>query len=184
MRKVASMSSTPEAARDLALRWLRAFGPGTTTDLQWWTGWTGATTARALADVGAVEVEVGTGPAWVAPGDEAPEEPAGPWVALLPGLDPTTMGWKERDFYLDPADVPFLFDTNGNGGTTAWWEGRVVGCWVQDDDARVRVVLRGHVGEDARRALDREAEVLTAWLDGDRVSSVYASPQMRGERLP
>ena len=26
----------------------------------------------------------------------------GPWVALLPVLDPTVMGWKERGFYLGP----------------------------------------------------------------------------------
>ena len=52
-----------EAARDLALRWLRAFGPGTAADLQWWAGWTAATTRAALADCGAVEVrlEEGTG---------------------------------------------------------------------------------------------------------------------------
>ena len=25
-----------------------------------------------------------------------------PWIALLPPLDPTTMGWKERDWYLGP----------------------------------------------------------------------------------
>ena len=61
------------------------------------------------------------------------------------------MGWKERDFYLDPEHTPYLFDTNGNGGTTAWWNGRIVGCWVQDDDAVVRVVLREDVGADAGR---------------------------------
>ena len=33
-----------------------------------------------------------------------------------------------------PRDTPYLFDSNGNGGTTAWWNGRIVGCWVQDDD--------------------------------------------------
>ena len=34
--------------------------------------------------------------------------PVEPWAALLPVLDPTTMGWKERDFYLDarPHAVP------------------------------------------------------------------------------
>ena len=85
-----------EAARDLALRWLHAFGPGTAADLQWWAGWTAATTRAALADCGAVEVTLDEGPGYVAPGDEEPVEPVGPWVALLPGLDPTTMGWKER----------------------------------------------------------------------------------------
>ncbi len=140
-----------EAARELALRWLRAFGPGTTTDLQWWTGWTGATTARALADVGAVEVEVGTGPAWVAPGDEAPEEPAGPWVALLPGLDPTTMGWKERDWYLDPA-CSATFDRMGNAGPTVWVDGRVVGGWVQAADGEIRIRYLLDVGTRRRAA--------------------------------
>ena len=99
-------------------------------------------------------------------------------------LDPTLMGWKERDFYLDPEHVPYLFDSNGNGGTTAWWNGRVVGCWVQDDAGVVRVVLREDVGAEAVRALETEAARLTAWLDGIRISSVYASLQMKSAMLP
>ena len=53
--------------------------------------------------------------------DDVPEPE--PWAALLPVLDPTMMGWKQRGFYLDEEDVPHLFDTNGNAGTTAWWDG-------------------------------------------------------------
>ena len=41
---------------------------------------------------------------------------AGPGLALLPVLDPTVMGWKERDFYLG-GHGPALFDRNGNAGT-------------------------------------------------------------------
>ena len=89
-----------EAAEGLAARYLRAFGPATAADLQWWTGWTVATTKAALADCGAVEVLVDGGPAFVAPGDEEPLAAGEPWVALLPGLDPTTMGWKQREWYL------------------------------------------------------------------------------------
>lgn len=170
----------PDGYRVLVGRWLERFGPGTETDLVWWLGATKGAVRRALAELDAVEVALDSGATgWLLPDDLDDEAPPAAGAALLPVLDPTLMGWKQRDFYLDPADVPHLFDTNGNGGTTAWWEGRVVGCWVQDDDARVRVVLRGHVDEDARRALEREAERLTAWLDGDRVASVYASPQMR-----
>ena len=70
-----------------------------------------------------------------------------PWAALLPVLDPTVMGWKERDFYLGPHG-PLLFDTNGNAGTTAWWDGRIVGCWAQDPDGVVRAEpARGRPGE-------------------------------------
>lgn len=46
----------PAAARqDLLRRWLTCYGPGTTTDVQWWTGWTKGQTVKTLADVGAVE---------------------------------------------------------------------------------------------------------------------------------
>ena len=59
-------------------------------------------------------------------------------MALLPVLDPTVMGWKERGFYLGPHG-PALFDRNGNAGTTAWVDGRIVGCWVQDAEGVVHV---------------------------------------------
>ena len=108
----------------------------------------------------------------------------GPWAALLPVLDPTAMGWKERDFYLDPVDVPYLVDTNGNIGTTAWWCGRVVGAWVQEGDGSVRVVLRRDPGAEAVAALEAETARLTEWFDGVVVSSVYKSHLMKGETLP
>ncbi len=174
-----------EGYAELVRRWLRTFGPGTETDLAWWLGATKGAVRSALADVEAVRVGLDSGDTgWVLPGDDGPEPEVSPWAALLPTLDATTMGWKQRDFYLDPADVPYLFDTAGNGGTTAWWNGRVVGCWVQDPDGSVRVVLRSDPGAQARRRLDAEARRLTDWFGGEVVTSVFASPQVRGERLP
>ncbi|MEV5002623.1 winged helix DNA-binding domain-containing protein [Nocardioides sp. LML1-1-1.1] len=177
----------PEAAGYAALvaRWLATFGPGTEADIVWWLGATKTAVRRALADLDAEQVGLddgGTG--WVLPGDTGTDEEVSPWAALLPTLDPTVMGWKERGFYLDPADTPYLFDSNGNAGNTAWWDGRIVGCWVQDDAARVHLVLREDVPAAGRAALEEEAERLTAWLDGTRITNVYASPQMRGARLP
>lgn len=169
---------------ELVRRWLATFGPGTEADLVWWLGATKTIVRRALADVDAVAVTLdGGGTGWVLPDDVDEVEPVAPWAALLPTLDPTVMGWKERTFYLDPADAPYLFDSNGNAGNMAWWDGRIVGCWVQDDDAVVRVLLRHDIGEEGRAALDTEAERLTTWLDGTRIVNVYASPQMRGARL-
>jgi hypothetical protein len=88
------------------------------------------------------------------------------------------MGWKTRDFYLGEHG-PSLFDRNGNAGTTAWVDGRIVGCWVQDEAGTVRVHLLEPVSDVARAALEAEAERLTAWLDGDRVSTVYLSAAMK-----
>jgi len=169
-----------EGYAELVRSWLVSFGPGTEADVVWWLGATKTAVRRALDDVGAVEVSLdGGGTGWVLADDLDPVAPVPDWAALLPVLDPTTMGWKQRNFYLHPDHTPYLFDTNGNAGTTAWWNGRVIGCWVQDDDGAVQVVLREDPGAAARAALDLEAERLTAWLDGVRVNSVYTSPQMK-----
>ncbi|WP_307807651.1 winged helix DNA-binding domain-containing protein [Nocardioides xinjiangensis] len=170
---------------ELVRGWLATFGPGTAADVQWWLGSTKTAVTRALADVEAVEVTLGDGTTgWVLPGDTEDTGPVEPWAALLPTLDPTVMGWKARAFHLDPAHVPFLFDTNGNAGTTAWWDGRIVGCWVQDEAGTVRLSLLEDVGTEARTALEHEAERLTAWLDGTVIGNVYASQQMKLARLP
>ena len=176
---------TPENGyRELVRRWLRSFGPGTEADLVWWLGATKAAVRRALADLEAVEVSLSEGVGYLLPDDVDDLPEPEPWAALLPVLDPATMGWKQRDFYLEPEDRPYLYDTNGNGGTTAWWCGRIVGCWVQDPDGVVVVVPRGDPGSEALAALEREAERLTAWLAGDKVSTVYSSLQMKSARLP
>ena len=179
-----SRTSSQDGYTELVRRWLYSFGPGTEADLVWWLGSTKAVVRQSLAELGTVEVGLSDGLGHLLPGDVDDLPEPEPWAALLPVLDPTTMGWRQRGFYLDPDDVPFLFDTNGNAGTTAWWNGRVVGCWVQDQEGVVQVVLRRDVGQAALAALDAEAARLTAWFAGERVSSVYASAQMKSARLP
>src|SRR3954463_4234662 len=166
--------SEAEAARGLALRWLRAFGPGTTTDLQWWTGWTGATTKRALADCGAVPVALEAGTGWVAPGDEDEDPPVEPWVALLPGLDPTTMGWKERGWYL-PAGCADTFDRMGNAGPTIWADGQVVGAGAEAADGEIRTRFLCEVGEDVRAAVAEPARELEKLLGDTRFTVRFPS---------
>lgn len=166
--------------RELVRRWLHSFGPGTEDDIVWWLGATKSVVRAALAGVEAVPVALPddrTG--WLLPDDRDEVADPGPWAALLPVLDPTTMGWKGRDFYLGP-HRDALFDRSGNAGTTAWVDGRVVGCWVQDGDGAVRVRLLEKVSGRAREALGAEADRLTAWLDGFRLPSAWASPAMRG----
>lgn len=164
---------------ELVARWLRAFGPGTEDDLVWWLGATKGAVRAALARLGTVEVSLdGGGTGHLLADDVEPEAPVEPWAALLPVLDPTVMGWKQREFYLGP-HAPQLFDRNGNAGTTAWWDGRVVGCWVQDPDGVVEVRLVERLPPEAKAALATEAARLTEWLGGVRVGTVYPSSAMK-----
>jgi len=164
------------AAAGLARRWLRTFGPGTRADLQWWAGWTVVTATRALADVEAVEVELDDGVGYLLPDDLEPTEPTEPWTALLPGLDPTTMGWKQRAFFLDPAHVPAVFDRNGNGGPTVWVDGRIVGGWVQRRDGTVVVRLLADVGIDRRAEIEKAAADLRGLLGEVRFTVRFPAP--------
>lgn len=101
--------------------------------------------------------------------------PGFPWGALLPGLDPTVMGWQARSWYLGP-HAGQLFDRSGNAGPTIWWDGRLVGAWGQDADGRVRLEYVEDVGASARKVLQRKASELTDWLDGVRIKPRFPSP--------
>jgi hypothetical protein len=169
--------------REIVRRWLYSFGPGTEADLVWWLGATKAIVRSALAEVGAVAVALDGGDiGWLLPDDLDDVADPGPWVALLPVLDPTVMGWQQRGFYLG-AHGEQLFEARGNAGTTAWVDGRIVGCWVQDAEGAVHVHPLEPVSADARRALDVEAHRLTEWLAGERVGSGYQSPAMKAATL-
>jgi hypothetical protein len=172
----ASQAAEPETARaELVRRWLRAFGPATVNDIKWWFGNTLTWARHALHDIDAVEVDLDGTPGFALPDDLEVEPDVEPWAALLPGLDVTTMGWSDRDWYVGEHRSQ-VFDRNGNGGTTAWWNGRIVGGWGQDADGRVDVLLVEDVGRDTKRALQRQADELTEWLGGVRVSPRFPSP--------
>jgi hypothetical protein len=133
---------------------------------------------RALGDLRAVEVDLGGAVGYLLPDDLEPSAPVEPWAALLPPLDPTTMGWKERDWYLG-AHRPQLFDANGNAGPTMWWDGRIVGGWRQAAGGEVELQPLQELGADATRAFEREAERLSGWLGGVRVLLRFPSPLWR-----
>ncbi|NED63431.1 winged helix DNA-binding domain-containing protein, partial [Streptomyces sp. SID10244] len=159
-------------------------GPGTETDLVWWLGSTKRAVRTALAGLDVVEVDLDDGNTGYVladdvPGDGPADDTADPVAFLLPELDPTTMGWKQRDFYLGP-HVEHVFDRNGNGGQTAWWDGRIVGGWRQHKDGgRIEVHPLEKLPRAATRALAAEAERLGEWLGDVRPSPGYPAPFMR-----
>jgi hypothetical protein len=169
----------PAAARsELVRRWLQAFGPGTLTDLRWWTGLPAGQVKAALAEIERVEVDLGGATGFVLDGDEEPQPDPQPWTALLPALDPTVMGWKERGWYLGEHGSA-LFDRAGNAGPTVWWNGRVVGGWAARKDGEIAFRLLEDVGSGGLAAVKAEAERLAAWLGETRVIPRFGTPLAR-----
>ncbi len=157
-------------------RYLAGFGPATTADIKWWTGWTVAQTKAALAAIGAVEVALsGDGVGWLLPEDLAPVRAPASWVAFLPSLDPTTMGWQQRGWYLGDHG-PALFDRNGNAGPTVWVDGRVVGGWTQRRGGEIVHRLLEDVGSEAEAAVAAAGADLEAWLGPTRITPRFPTP--------
>jgi hypothetical protein len=167
-----------DAHAELVRRWLASFGPATTADVKWWTGWTVAATKAALAAIDAVEVTLDDGPGWVLPGDEVRVRSPRPWVALLPSLDPTTMGWRDRSWYLGDLGRE-LFDGNGNAGPTVWADGRIVGGWAQRRTGEVVHEVLVDVGKDVTETIAAAAAELEQWLGTTRVLPRFPTPVQR-----
>ncbi|MEU1435991.1 winged helix DNA-binding domain-containing protein [Streptomyces sp. NPDC005775] len=171
---------TGRAQAELALRWLRSYGPATEADLKWWTGWGLGQVRRALATAGAEEVRLDSGAtAWVAPRDLAPDPAPEPWAALLPALDPSAMGWADRGFHLPAEHRALLFDRSGNIGPTVWWNGLIVGGWALRADGEPVWRLLGDPGRDASAAIEAEASRLAGWVGEARITPRFRTPLER-----
>jgi hypothetical protein len=168
-----------EARARLIGAWLATFGPGTEADVKWWTGLNLGQVRKALAVLQPVEVALDDGSTGlVLPGDDEPVEAPEPWVALLPALDPTPMGWATRGWYLGEHKAA-LFDRSGNIGPTIWHDGRIVGAWAQRSDATVVFRLLDDIGAEATAAVEARAAALTVWHDGVRAIPRFRTPLER-----
>lgn len=167
-----------EAQVEVIRRWLARFGPGTEADIRWWTGWTAREVRAALATIGAVEVDLDSQRGYVLPDDLETTPRPKPWVALLPPLDSTTMGWQARDWYLG-AHKAHLFDRNGNAGPTIWVNGRIAGGWAMRSTGEIVTRLLEDVGRTAARAVDAEAARLTGWIGAAPAVARFPTPLAR-----
>ncbi|HVK21533.1 MAG TPA: winged helix DNA-binding domain-containing protein [Actinokineospora sp.] len=169
----------PATARaELARRWLRVFGPAPVTDLKWWAGWTLGDTRKALAEIGAVEVDLDTGKGVLLADDLDVVADAAPRPVLLPALDPTPMGWSDRGWFLGEHG-PALFDRSGNIGPTVFWNGRIVGGWAHLPSGEIAVRMLADIGSEGAAAVTAEAERLAGLIGDVRVRSRFATPLER-----
>ena len=166
----------PDMARcQLLRRWLRTYGPGTEADLRWWTGWPLRDVRRALRSLDVTEVLVDDGSAFVLADDLGPAPELPPWPNLLPSLDPTVMGWRDRDWYLGDHSGS-LFDRNGNAGPTVWWNGRVVGGWASTAGGNVAYRLLEDIGAEGEAAVAELVGRLERWLGSTKVTPRFRTP--------
>jgi hypothetical protein len=166
---------TEVAQTELVRRWLRSYGPGSLTDISWWTGWSKGITRRALEACAAVAVEMDGSAGFALADDLEPIAGSPTWAAFLPGLDATIMAWKERDWYLGDHRAA-LYDRNGNAGPSIWVDGRAVGGWSQRPDGEIRYRLLEDIGSEGRSLVAAEAAKLESWLGESRFMTRFRTP--------
>ena len=169
-----------EARAGLVAAYLSRFGPASEADVAWWTGWSLRDTRAAVTASGAV---TGDGLLWAADDLLTKVEATTPVevATLLPALDPTPMGWKERDWFLpeDPAARRSLYDPYGNIGPTVWWAGEVVGGWAVRSDGVIATRLLADRGDAAAAAVASAVEALQPRLEGTVVVPSFRTPLER-----
>jgi hypothetical protein len=143
--------------RELALRYLRAFGPATKTDLGAWSGipqgWFPLDDLPTYRDEdGRTLYDVPRGP--LPPGDTpAP-------VRFLPKWDNAILGYEKSRRLLPPELRRVVIGANGDVAATVLVDGYVVGIWR--DDAKVEYLAP--VSRTQRAEVADEASRLEAWL--------------------
>jgi hypothetical protein len=156
------------ALAELARRYLRGHGPATDADLAKWAGLPLRDARSGLRAVAAELVELEGGLLDVADRKPSALELEARWLTeplpprLLPGFDPSQLGWREREPFVLPADDGRVVQMGGgfframatvDGVAAATWSLRHPGGGVE-----IGIVPFGALDSEAAAALHREAE--------------------------
>jgi Winged helix DNA-binding domain len=146
------------ALRELARRYLRAFGPATEADFAGWSGLPLRDLRVGLEDIASelreVRLRGETALALKGPARRA----GGPVIRLLAAFDTFLMGWRERGFIAEGERWKAIGPGGGLLHPTVVRDGRALGTWKAPTGSRPEVELKLFEPLDAetRRAVDAE----------------------------
>jgi hypothetical protein len=167
------------ALRDLARRYLAAFGPATEADFAGWAGLPLRDIRIGLTGIAGElsETRVGDAPAWK-PGRGAPRPRKGV-IRLLPAFDTYLMGHRDRDFIAPPERWQRILPGGGILRPAILVDGRAVGVWSSKrSDRKLKVEIEPFDPLHASTAPAVEAEVAdVARFEG---SDPLSLPDSRG----
>jgi hypothetical protein len=167
-----------EARREVVERYLSAFGPVSTVDISWWTGFTKTETRSILEeleeDITQISISGMDDRFYLLSSDErslkATRGGGRPQVTLLPGLDPYLMGYKDRNRYLDKRYNDYVFDRSGNGAASIMVDGNVAGVWDFEEKPKplVKIYLFKKVIKDVKSEIRNRAQEIGRFIaDGE-----------------
>jgi hypothetical protein len=165
--------------RELALRYLRAYGPATPADFGQWSGLRGAREIFASLGTSAVPVEVDgrtlvDAAEAVRGGDSRP-----PTARLLAEFDAALLSHQNRSRILPDSAAAAIASPNGLIPSTFLVDGMVAGRWtmtVEAGSAHATIRPIGRLTQRVQSAIRRELRGLARDLHDARLSDVTLAP--------
>jgi hypothetical protein len=162
----------PQALREMARRYLAAYGPATRQDFASWWGESAAQAGTLLDSLETVVVEVDGTRAVLLERDAraAQGARASGAVRLLPAFDPYVIGAPRRGGLFPVAHKPRIYRGQGWISATLVVDGRIEGVWRHERQGRkLTLVVEPFARPSAkvRSGVSAEAETLAAFLGCD-----------------
>jgi hypothetical protein len=127
--------SPADSIAELAMRYIRAYGPASVADFSYWTGARVTDTKPVFEGLSEhlteVSLEGQRGSYYISSEDESALEAIQPepFARLLPQFDALIMGHKDKSRFIDTADRGDIFLPRGGIAATVLVNGRVKGTW-------------------------------------------------------
>ena len=127
--------SPADSIAELAMRYMRAYGPASVADFSYWTGARVTDTKPVFEGISEhlteVSMEGQRGAYYISSEDESALEAIQPepFARLLPQFDALIMGHKDKSRFIDPTDRGDIFLPRGGIAATVLVNGRVKGTW-------------------------------------------------------
>jgi len=157
--------------RALLLRYLAAFGPATTSDMQTWSGLQGL---AKVVDAMRPELRVLRGPGgrelFDLPGAPVPSEDVQAPVRFLPAFDNLLLAYKDRTRVLADEHRELVFPSGLRVEPTFSFDGFVAGTWRvtrKKDTATLTLSPFAKLSKSAHQELSTEAEALIRFIEDD-----------------
>ncbi len=170
-RRAPLPAADPEdAIRAVVRSYLAAFGPATRADLAGWLGRSVSTFAAALDSLDLITFQADDGRKLVdLPEAPRPDSAVSAPVRFLPKWDNLLLAYDRRERVLPDALRKTVIRKNGDVLSTFLVDGMVAGAWEAPLRGRAIITLQAFTALSVkhRRAVEREAESLLAWLRPD-----------------
>ena len=165
------------SARNILIKnYISNYGPVTTRDIAWWTGFPMSHVRKQIDELDSEIIHLkinGSNHDYILFKNDISElknikKFSQPVINFLPDLDPYIMGYKIRDRYVNKEKTNMIFDRAGNSAKTINLNGYTIGIW-DHIDPYVKIFLLQKVEKTILEKINEKAIDIGKFISGKKV---------------